>query len=99
MGNITLVMISDERDGDYRAEVLGLFNDLSHVSMLDGDAIADRIVANGAKTNLIAKEMVNNFVTFAVEAILRDSSSGLADFSLTRRRSSCQDCETNLILG
>lgn len=96
--NVTLVMISDERDSTYRNEVMGLISEFSHMTMLDGDAIVESIVAEAANTGLIVKEMVNNYVTFAIEAILRDTSFGLAEFLLVRRRKTCRDCETNLIL-
>ena len=93
--NITLLMTSDEDDSEYRDEILSLINDddrYQHVSILDSDKIVKSIMKDAVESNLIAKDMLNNYFVFDVEYLLQDWSSTLMDFHLVRRRSMCTDC-------
>ncbi|GFH44417.1 hypothetical protein CTEN210_00891 [Chaetoceros tenuissimus] len=93
--NITLLMTSDEGDSEYREEILSLINDedrYPHVSILDSDKMVKSIMKDAIESDLISKDMLNNYFVFDVEYLLQDWSSTLMDFHLVRRRTMCRDC-------
>lgn len=90
--NMTIVLTTDEINSVYRKDVMGLIDEYAHVSILDGDAIAMKIVEDAINNRIIPKYLRGNFYTFEVENILRDWGSKFIDFHLIRRRTTCSDC-------
>eukprot|EP00581_Thalassiosira_minuscula_P004756 CAMPEP_0183736344 /NCGR_PEP_ID=MMETSP0737-20130205/49041_1 /TAXON_ID=385413 /ORGANISM="Thalassiosira miniscula, Strain CCMP1093" /LENGTH=410 /DNA_ID=CAMNT_0025970313 /DNA_START=273 /DNA_END=1505 /DNA_ORIENTATION=+ len=92
-GDVTLVMTSDEKDVNYRNDIMGLVGEFGHLTIIDGDNITQGIIDDALKIGHIRKSMVNGFVEFAVEGALRSPESELVDFRLTRRRGHCPQCD------
>lgn len=90
--NMTIVLTTDETSALYRKNVMGLIDEYNHVSILDGDTIAMKIVADAINNRIIPKYLRGNFYTFEVENILRDWGSRFIDFHLIRRRTTCNEC-------
>jgi hypothetical protein len=89
---MTIVLTTDETSSLYRKDVMGLINEYDHVSILDGDTIAMKLVADAINKRIIPKYLRGNFYTFEVENILRDWGSKFIDFHLIRRRTTCNEC-------
>ena len=47
--NITLLMMTDEDDVEYRQDIMGLLDDFTHVSILDADDIVAKIVRESVR--------------------------------------------------
>ena len=91
--NVTLVMISDDRDDSYRNSIIRLADEFTDLTILDGDNITYGIIDDLTRSGHVSKSMYNVFIAFAVEATLRKSVSEVVDFRLARRRSKCPDCD------
>lgn len=91
--NITLLMTSDEDDVQYRQSIIELIKDYPHVSMLDADDIAWKLVREAADDGIVSKALENNYYIFQMESILRDRrDDSFVKFRLVRRRSHCKSC-------
>lgn len=92
---ITLLMTSDEKDDEYRKEMMALINNSEkypHVSILDCDKMVKNVMQIAVENQLISKDFLNNYYIFAVEYLLRDWSNSFIDFHMIRRRSNCAEC-------
>lgn len=90
--NITLLMTSDDDNVQYRQSIMNLIKDYPHVSILDADEIAWKVVTEAANDGIISKALQNNYYIFEVESILRDRDNTFCKFYLQRRRSHCKRC-------
>ena len=92
---LTLLFTSDEKDVNYRQQIMSMINDGSkypHVSILDADKMVKSIMGNALENNTIPETMNNNYFMYDIEYLLQDWSSELMDFHMVRRRSMCNDC-------
>lgn len=93
--NITLLMTSDETDVSYREELMALVNESGeypHVTILDVDKMVKSVMRNAIRSGLLKERLMNNYIVFAAEELLRDWTSSFVDFRLLRRRGRCKDC-------
>ena len=93
--NITILMTSDETDVSYREELMALVNESDeypHVTILDVDKMMKSVMRNAISGGLLNERLMNNYIVFATEALLRDWTSSFVDFRLLRRRGRCKDC-------
>lgn len=93
--NITLLMTSDETDVSYREELMALVNESDeypHVTILDVDKMVKSVMRNAIRNELLDERLMNNYIVFATEELLRDWTSSFVDFRLLRRRGRCKDC-------
>lgn len=90
--NLTLLMMTDEDDVEYRQNIMGLLDHYPHVSILDADDIVKKIVREGVRNGIIDAGLENNFYIYDIEKVFQDWDSDFTKFSLVRRRSMCADC-------
>ncbi|GFH62101.1 predicted protein [Chaetoceros tenuissimus] len=92
--NITLHLTSDKDDGEYRKQILSIFDkekSYSHLSILDIDAIAINALDEAVERKVIAREMVSNYYIYNLEHLLKDWHSKVVDFHLILRHSSIEE--------
>ena len=51
--NITLLMMTDEDDVEYRQDIMGLLDDFTHVSILDADDIVAKILRESVRNGIV----------------------------------------------
>lgn len=90
--NLTLLMMTDEDDVEYRQDIMGLLDDYPHVSILDADDIVKKIIREGARNGIIDAGLENNFYVYDIEKVFQGWDSEFTKFFLVRRRSMCTDC-------
>lgn len=88
MGNITILLKSDEKNEQYREDVKNLQNDYSHVTFLDMDYLARQVVNEAVESGELHWMYNNNYFIFGIE------QAGIWDtkFALSRDRYACKDC-------
>ena len=88
MGNITILLKSDELDKQYREDVKNLPNDFDHVQFLDMDYLARQVVNEALERGKLHYMYDNNYFLFGIE------QAGIWDakFALSRDRYACVDC-------
>uniref|UniRef100_A0A7S1Z432 O-fucosyltransferase family protein n=1 Tax=Ditylum brightwellii TaxID=49249 RepID=A0A7S1Z432_9STRA len=90
IGNITLLMKSDEVDKRYRQEIVGLADTYGHVNILDLDGLIWKIVHQAGADGDINDYHVNNYFVYAIGNMFR---TRLIQFYLERRKKNyCLDC-------
>ena len=93
IGNITLLMTSDEENKWYRKEILGLADAYDHVNILDVDDLIWQIANQAMMDGVIHDYHLNNYFVYEIGDMFRTwSTDGLIKFYLVRRRSICTDC-------
>ena len=90
--NITLLMMTDEDDVEYRQDIMGLLDDFTHVSILDADDIVAKIVRESVRNGIIDAGLENNFYVYDIEQVFQGWDSDFTKFHLVRRRTMCTDC-------
>ena len=90
--NITLLMMTDEDDVEYRQDIMGLLDDFTHVSILDADDIVAKIVRESVRNGIIDAGLQNNFYVYDIEKVFQGWDSAFTNFHLVRRRTMCTDC-------
>lgn len=87
MGNITILLQSDEQNVDYRQNIMNLQNDFDHVNILDMDFLAKEVVKEAVADGTLHSRFDNNYHIFQVGSWVEG-----VKFTLTRRRMVCKDC-------
>ena len=96
IGNITLLLMSDEQEEPYRRAIQDLADDYDYVTIVDIDRLIwqmlDEAIANGELG--LHEYHRNNYFVFEIGSVLRTwrSTEGLVKFQLVRRRTICADC-------
>lgn len=87
-GHLTILLVSDEKDDQYRQDILDLANDYSHVTMMDLDKLNVRAIDEAVQSGELDASLQNNYFEFDVERRL-----DIFEFYLDRRRAvQCDDC-------
>lgn len=62
------------------------------MTILDVDKMVKSVMRNAIRSGLLNERLMNNYIVFATEELLRDWTSSFVDFRLLRRRGRCKDC-------
>merc|ERR1711957_595497 len=91
MGNITLLMMSDEKDETYRTNIINLAIDYSHVRILDTDNLINKTINEAVQELKLPAKLQNNFFVFEIEQQVLMIKDGIVQFELERRRKNCRN--------
>jgi hypothetical protein len=91
---MTLMLLSDEQDSEYRRGIQRLVEDLGHVTFIDLDDVVYKYLERAVKNNQLEEYYLDNYHVFLMEKEIRKWTV----FRITQTRTndywySCNDCD------